>query len=279
MDKLIFKTRITFKDFYNVLRGIDGCESSPYEEMLNYFEEIRDPEFKVVNFDGTSYSRSGILLSEDRKTIVFFKPSPKNIDLVKTVKHGLITNLGVNEIAIDVVEDEDTAYKDDSIYDCTIGLNTGFKIIFNKSYVPISDLFSKFKFNNYEWYKEYEDSENLLEPDSSIPGFIDNYGEVVEITEKNENIILYMKELEQLRFLEFKYLLKHNNLVGFEFLGGSLDLINMTLWELENFTTYDDKESWSIFWKMESGDEILMKSNANYEDLREMIEKTGTKSW
>ena len=41
----------------------------------------------------------------------------------------------------------------------------------------------------------------------------------------------------------------------------------------------DDKESWSIFWKMDSGDEILMKSNANYEDLREMIEKTGTKSW
>jgi hypothetical protein len=51
------------------------------------------------------------------------------------------------------------------------------------------------------------------------------------------------------------------------------------LWELENLTTYDDKESWSIFWKMDSGDEILMKSNANYEDLREMIEKIGTKSW
>jgi len=281
MDKIIFKTKISFQSFYETLSNISGVSLPAYEDQLKYFQEIGAYEFNKFHFENTSYSFSELLLSYDGLNILCFKPRPLNDNLITLIKTALIKDLQLNEYSISDAVDEDTTYRDESVYDETIGINNGLKLMFNSSKILFSEFFSKFRFNNFEWYKEEENEDNYLNPDPKMQAFFDNNDIIIrDIEIRENNITFYIKETEQLRYLYFKFILEDDNIIGFRFSSGSLDLIQSILNEIVNMNGYNKSDNWSIYWHLHYNQEdILLQPDACYEDLRDIIEDTGTKSW
>jgi hypothetical protein len=281
MDKIIFKTKVSFKRFYETLSEISGVTLPEYEDQLKYFKEIGSYEFNKFNFKNTTYLFSELLLSYDGLNILSFKPRPLDIHLITLIKAALIKDLELNEYSISDALDEDTTYRDESVYNETIGINNGIKLMFNSSKILFSEFFSKFRFNNFEWYKEEENDDNYLNPDPKMQAFFDNNNNIIRDVEIRENnITFFIKETEQLRYLYFKFILEDNNIIGLRFTSGSLDLIQSILNEIENMSGYDKNDNWSIYWHLHyNKEDILLQPDASYEDLRDIIENTGTKSW
>ena len=142
-DKLLFKQNIKIEKFHNVLLQIEGSAMPPYNKWLKGLKED-DISNQSGNIDGL------YLLSEDYNNIVFFRPLPKNPELVQSLYDVLIQKLDLNESDIQIVEDEDSSYKEQGLW-ATTGIMNPFKITFNKLKIPFNNFFPIFNIKDWSW--------------------------------------------------------------------------------------------------------------------------------
>ena len=254
-DKIIFLKKIKSKQFHKILSS--EIELPSFNNWLNLIKDSKDA--------------SEYILSNDFNYLLLYRPLNKNKNLLSAIKQKL--NKTGNDWDIIIEDDIDYTYEDESVYDATYGLNSSWKIIFEKPHFSFKEFLLKrtfFRLNNYDWY--YKDDGNMNDDNLVYPEIED----LKDWSYKNEK--LYIKEIEQLRFLSFKFLIEKDALAGFEFYNGSSDLVNSLIWNTEN---YNDKSNQRcrIYAILNSSDEILIKDDSNIDTLEKLIKISGTKSW
>ncbi len=285
-DKILFNTEISAKSFYHILSKQSIIELKPYEKWLKNIKE------NIV--------KEGIyILSEECEKIIFFKPVPQNHQLILILKQNLIESLNIDENNVMLVKDEDDNYKNQGLVAST-GIMNPVKIVFNNIILPFSEFFPIFNSNDYSWslkssfelketYKNLGYTQPKLNQDSNISlfwenideWFYDNESNVVgvglddAIDIKNDNLHFQMdEESEQRRYLCFQFLMENNNIMGFNYEGGSFELVSMIMNALKPEVKFD----WSIYWNVKEKD-ILITPNGDYNSLKYLIKKTGTISY
>jgi hypothetical protein len=291
-DKLLFKQNIKIENFHNVLSQIEGSAMPPYNKWLKGFKED-DISNQSGNIDG-SY-----LLSEDYNNIVFFRPLPKNPELVQSLYDVLIQKLDLNESDIRIVEDEDSSYKDQGL-DASTGIMNPIKIMFNKMKLSFSSFFPIFNSDDLKWslqnsaeLKDVYKSLGYTIPEINQDGniniiwedldewFYDDESNVIGVgyddsldIRNNKFLFQIEEQSEQKRYLCFQYIMDDTNIIGFRFEHGALEIIPMILKAFEAEIQFD----WSIYWCLHNED-ILLNSIGNYNDFKDIIGETGNVSW
>ena len=291
-DKLLFKQNIKIEKFHNVLLQIEGSAMPPYNKWLKGLKED-DISNQSGNIDG-SY-----LLSEDYNNIVFFRPLPKNPELVQSLYDVLIQKLDLNESDIQIVEDEDTSYKDQGL-DASTGIMNPIKIIFNKMKLSFSSFFPIFNSDDFKWslqnsaeLKDVYKSLGYTIPEINQDGniniiwedldewFYDDESNVIGVgyddsldIRNNKFLFEIEEQSEQKRYLCFQFIMDDTNIIGFRFEHGALELISMILKAFEAEIQFD----WSIYWCLINKD-ILINSDGNYNDFKDIIDEIGNVSW
>ena len=307
-DKLLFKQNIKIEKFHNVLLQIEGSAMPPYNKWLKGLKED-DISTHSGNIDG-SY-----LLSEDYNNIVFFRPLPKNPELVQSLYNVLIQKLDLNESDIQIVEDEDTSYKDQGL-DASTGIMNPIKIIFNKMKLSFSSFFPIFNSDYFKWslqnsteLKDVYKSLGYTIPEINQDGniniiwqdldewFYDDESNVIGVgyddsldIRNNKFLFQIEEQSEQKRYLCFQFIMDDTNIIGFRFEHGALELISMILKEQRTIRSTHERSSWihsfeaaiqfdwSIYWCLRNKD-ILINSDGNYNDFKDIIDEIGNVSW
>lgn len=252
-DKILFLELTPTIDFYKAIS--DEVEFSPFERWL---DEIKGDKESIE-----------YILSNDNQYIFLYRPLNKEKNYILNIKKKL--NDADYNFKISLADDVDDTYKDESVYGETYGLNLPFKITFDKTTTYLEDFLSKgafFRLNNYEWY--YED-DGTMEEDNLV------YPEIADLVEwSNDSQKLIIKELEELRFLSFKFLVSDARLIGFDFYEGSLDLVNALIWNLNQ----DKKDlGCNIYVIVNEDVQILIKDKVSFDYLQYLMKISGTKSW
>ena len=113
-----------------------------------------------------------------------------------------------------------------------------------------------------EWFYDNEDNVIGLGYDDSID--INNFQLYFHIEEQSE----------QMRNLCFQFIMNGTDIIGFRFEHGSFDLIPLIFERLKPDVQFD----WSIYWCLTNKD-ILINSDGNYNDFKDIIGETGNVSW
>ena len=289
-DKLLFNKNIKVKEFYDVLTLYQDIELKPYKEWL---EDLK----KNNNTKGV------YIISENLKNVLFFRPVPKDPELILKLKEGLIQKLNINEANIRLVKDEDTGYKGQGL-DAATGIMNPIKITFNKLKLPFEDFFQIFNTDDWSWslsdYTNIYNDLGLSLPERNSNGNINiKWEEIEELFYDDErNVIgagvaeeeelqdysidisdhqLYFhieEQSEQMRYLCFQFIMDGTDIIGFRFEHGSFDLIPLIFERLKPDVQFD----WSIYWCLTNKD-ILINSDGNYNDFKDIVDETGNVSW
>ena len=292
-DKLLFNKNIKVKEFYDVLTLYQDIELKPYKEWL---EDLK----KNNNTEGV------YIISENFKNILFFRPVPKDPELILKLKEGLIQKLNINEANIRLVKDEDTGYKGQGL-DAATGIMNPIKITFNKLKLPFEDFFQIFNTDDWSWSLANDGLNNpkiknlkyiyntlgysLPEKDSEgnislqweheDEWFYDNEDNVIglgyddSIDINNFQLYFHIEEQsEQIRYLCFQFIMNGTDIIGFRFEHGSFDLIPLIFERLKPDVQFD----WSIYWCLTNKD-ILINSDGNYNDFKDIVDEIGNVSW
>ena len=292
-DKLLFNKDIKVKEFYDVLTLYQDIELKPYKEWL---EDLK----KNNNTKGV------YIISENLKNVLFFRPVPKDPELILKLKEGLIQKLNINEANIRLVKDEDTGYKGQGL-DAATGIMNPIKITFNKLKLPFEDFFQIFNTDDWSWSLANDGLNNpkiknlkyiyntlgysLPEKDSEgnislqweheDEWFYDNEDNVIglgyddSIDINNFQLYFYIEEQsEQMRYLCFQFIMNGTDIIGFRFEHGSFDLIPLIFERLKPDVQFD----WSIYWCLTNKD-ILINSDGNYNDFKDIVDEIGNVSW
>ena len=289
-DKLLFNKDIKVKEFYDVLTLYQDIELQPYKEWL---EDLK----KNNNTEGV------YIISENFKNILFFRPVPKDPELILKLKEGLIQKLTINEANIRLVKDEDTGYKGQGL-DAATGIMNPIKITFNKLKLPFEDFFQIFNTDDWSWslsdYTNIYNDLGLSLPERNSNGKINiKWEEIEELFYDDErNVIgagvaeeeelqdysidisdhqLYFhieEQSEQMRYLCFQFIMDGADIIGFRFEHGSFDLIPLIFERLKPDVQFD----WSIYWCLTNKD-ILINSDGNYNDFKDIVDEIGNVSW
>tara|TARA_B100001105_G_C22337756_1_gene419813 strand:+ start:45 stop:929 length:885 start_codon:yes stop_codon:yes gene_type:complete len=292
-DKLLFNKDIKVKEFYDVLTLYQDIELKPYKEWL---EDLK----KNNNTEGV------YIISENFKNILFFRPVPKDPELILKLKEGIIQKLNINEANIRLVKDEDTGYKGQGL-DAATGIMNPIKITFNKLKLPFEDFFQIFNTDDWSWSLANDGLNNpkiknlkyiyntlgysLPEKDSEgnislqweheDEWFYDNEDNVIglgyddSIDINNFQLYFHIEEQsEQMRYLCFQFIMNGTDIIGFRFEHGSFDLIPLIFERLKPDVQFD----WSIYWCLTNKD-ILINSDGNYNDFKDIVDEIGNVSW
>ena len=292
-DKLLFNKDIKVKEFYDVLTLSQDIEMQPYKEWLENLKKNNNTEGVYI-------------IGENFKNILFFRPVPKNPELILKLKEGLIQKLNINEANIRLVKDEDTGYKGQGL-DAATGIMNPIKITFNKLKLPFEDFFQIFNTDDWSWSLANDRLNNskiknlkyiyntlgysLPEKDSEgnislqweheDEWFYDNEDNVIglgyddSIDINNFQLYFHIEEQsEQMRNLCFQFIMNGTDIIGFRFEHGSFDLIPLIFERLKPDVQFD----WSIYWCLTNKD-ILINSDGNYNDFKDIIGETGNVSW
>lgn len=292
-DKLLFNKDIKVKEFYDVLTLYQDIELKPFKEWL---EDLK----KNNNTEGV------YIISENFKNILFFRPVPKDPELILKLKEGLIQKLNINEANIRLVKDEDTGYKGQGL-DAATGIMNPIKITFNKLKLPFEDFFQIFNTDDWSWSLANDGLNNpkiknlkyiyntlgysLPEKDSEgnislqweheDEWFYDNEDNVIglgyddSIDINNFQLYFHIEEQsEQMRYLCFQFIMNGTDIIGFRFEHGSFDLIPLIFERLKPDVQFD----WSIYWCLTNKD-ILVNSDGNYNDFKDIVDEIGNVSW
>jgi len=289
-DKLLFNKDIKVKEFYDVLTLYQDIELKPFKEWL---EDLK----KNNNTEGV------YIISENFKNILFFRPVPKDPELILKLKEGLIQKLNINEANIRLVKDEDTGYKGQGL-DAATGIMNPIKITFNKLKLPFEDFFQIFNTDDWSWslsdYTNIYNDLGLSLPERNSNGKINiKWEEIEELFYDDErNVIgagvaeeeelqdysidisdhqLYFhieEQSEQMRYLCFQFIMDGTDIIGFRFEHGSFDLIPLIFERLKPDVQFD----WSIYWCLTNKD-ILINSDGNYNDFKDIVDEIGNVSW
>ena len=297
-DKLLFNKDIKVKEFYDVLTLYQDIELKPYKEWL---EDLK----KNNNTEGV------YIISENFKNILFFRPVPKDPELILKLKEGLIQKLNINEANIRLVKDEDTGYKGQGL-DAATGIMNPIKITFNKLKLPFEDFFQIFNTDDWSWslsdytniYNDlglslpernsngkinikweeieelfYDDERNVIGAGVALMEY-QSYAEEEELQDYSIDISdhqLYFhieEQSEQMRYLCFQFIMDGADIIGFRFEHGSFDLIPLIFERLKPDVQFD----WSIYWCLTNKD-ILVNSDGNYNDFKDIVDEIGNVSW
>jgi len=292
-DKLLFNKDIKVKEFYDVLTLSQDIEMQPYKEWLENLKKNNNTEGVYI-------------IGENFKNILFFRPVPKNPELILKLKEGLIQKLNINEANIRLVKDEDTGYKGQGL-DAATGIMNPIKITFNKLKLPFEDFFQIFNTDDWSWSLANDGLNNpkiknlkyiyntlgysLPEKDSEgnislqwehdDEWFYDNEDNVIglgyddSIDINNFQLYFHIEEQsEQMRYLCFQFIMNGTDIIGFRFEHGSFDLIPLIFERLKPDVQFD----WSIYWCLTNKD-ILINSDGNYNDFKDIVDEIGNVSW